>query len=67
MAVSFQNDQQNGRRQSGREMKCYHQGKKFHLKTVVPVAPSSHTVNSSPICWKEFPSSLTHEDSSMTA
>lgn len=39
----------------------------FDLKTVVPAAPSSHTINGSPGCWKAFPSLITHESRSMTA
>lgn len=38
----------------------------FHLKTPVPVAPSScHTLKCNPRCWKAIPSRLTHEGSSI--
>lgn len=65
---SFQSDQQKGRRQSGIvTIRGHIVYVPFLLETIVPVAPSSNTMNGSPRCWEAFPSSITHEDSFMTA
>lgn len=56
ITVSFQSDQQNGRWQSGREMKCYYQGT-YCLCAISfgnSSARSSHTLNGSPRRWEAF-------------
>lgn len=59
MTVSFQSDQQNGRRQLGKEMKCCHQGTDYlctlSFKTGLPVAPSCYSTDGNPRCLKAFP------------
>lgn len=56
IAVSFHCDWQNGRWQSGREMKCYYQG--TYCLCAISFgncsASSSHRINGNPGSWKAF-------------
>lgn len=66
-AISFQSDQQNGRRQSGREMKCCHRGTDCLCAFSLENSSASSPPHPPMLCWKAFPSSSTHEVRSMTA